>query len=164
MERKMEESKVVNTTELVETTDIAKELRSLGHSAKHILRNIRTAGYTLCKIRRRNGRMGHGLAKADAAKYLASFENTVAEAGSPEINVGGIEDFVRAKREKEGWISFRLGAVGMPDLINLKPRGDGLFEVMFEEAKGPGDALRKDQHIIFELMKEKGIPTTITWL
>ena len=52
----------------------------------------------------------------------------------------------------------------MPDLINLKPRGNGLFEIMFEEVKGSGDALRKEQHAKLEELKQKGIPSVVTWL
>jgi hypothetical protein len=153
-------------TNFVDTKEIAKSLVSAGHSSTHLLRNIRNAGYDLHKIRRPNGRPGRALTKQDAEKFLASYQTIFGAErnSSTSDSLDSIEDRIRQQRENEGWISFRLASAGMPDLINLKPHGNGLFEVLFEEVKGPGDSLRKEQHVTLEGMKEKGIPSIITWL
>jgi hypothetical protein len=151
--------------EFIGLEKIREKLTSSGRSIKHLTRNLRKAGYTLHRVNGRSGRNLYALTKADAERYILEYGQPIAEEAKPVKELlRNVEERVRNKRETEGWISFRLASAGMPDLINLKPRGNGLFEILFEEVKGPGDSLRKEQHITLEGMKEKGIPSTITWL
>jgi len=162
----MEKLNVVQQSQLVPVMSIGKKLKSIGFSGiNHIARNLRAAGYTLHRMRGESGHLVYAITKEDAEQYLATFSQATTEESPsiPEI-VGRVEDQVRQQREKEGWLSFRLAAPGMPDLINLKPRADGGFDLLFEEVKGVGDHLRKEQHSTLEAMKSKGIPSTITWL
>jgi len=152
-------------TEFVGLEKIRERLTSAGRSIKHLTRNLRKAGYTLHRIKGQHRRGLYALTKTDSEKYLLEYGQPIAEEMKPpKASLRNIEERVRKQRESGGWISFRLSSAGMPDLINLKPRGDGLFEVLFEEVKGPGDALRKEQHEVLEGMKEKEIPSIVTWL
>ena len=151
--------------EFIGLEKIREKLASSGRSIKHLTRNLRKAGYTLHRVNGRSGRNLYALTKADAERYILEYGQPIAEEAKPvKEPLRNVEERVRQQRESEGWISFRLASAGMPDLINLKPRADGLFEILFEEVKGPGDALRKEQHAVLEGMKEKGIPSKITWL
>jgi hypothetical protein len=149
--------------QLVDTREIGKRLTALGQAKHHLLRNLRTAGYVLHKVRRSNGHSGYAVTKEDAERYLLSFEQNIPESYTPEKISGAYEEQIRKQREGEGWISYRLASAGMPDLLNIKSHGDGFFEILFEEVKGLNDHLRKDQHLVLEEMKKKGIPATITW-
>jgi hypothetical protein len=152
---------------LVDLIDVAAQLSALGRGKKHLTRNLRQAGYVLHIVHRQRGRSGFAITKADAEKYLSSFKNRIIKT-EHKITVSEkqrhSEEQVRQQRESEGWFSFRLSSPGMPDLIHLKPRDNGGFEVLFEEVKGPGDGIRKDQHSTLEDLKQKGIPAVVTWL
>jgi hypothetical protein len=162
----MEKLNEVQQSQLVPVMSIGRKLKSIGHSGvTHIVRNLRANGYTLHKVRGKTGHLVYAITKEDAEKYLATYNQVIA---SEENKVttetpGRVEEQVRQRRESDGWISFRLSSAGMPDLLNLRQRSDGLFEVLFEEVKGPGDALRKEQHAVLEDMKQKGIPSVVTW-
>jgi hypothetical protein len=153
------------SVEFVDISVIRKQLVSAGRCIKHLTRNLRRAGYTLHRVNGRIGRNLYALTKADAERYILEYGQLIAEEAKPvKESLRSVEERVRSKRETEGWISLRLSSAGMPDLINLKPRGDGSFEVLFEEVKGPGDGLKKDQHAVLESMKQKGISSVVTWL
>jgi hypothetical protein len=152
--------------ELVDVKELENHLKDAGYTTTHIIRNLRTAGCNLHRIRRATGRPGHAVTKEDAEKFLSRYQQTGAEDNKP-VSVESlyrVEEQIRKQREDEGWISFRLSSAGMPDLINLKPRGDGSFEILFEEVKGLGDSLKKEQHTRIEDLKQKGIRAIITWL
>jgi hypothetical protein len=164
----MEKPKVVSQSEFVTATSLAEELIVAGVSVyirDNIVRDLRDKGYTLHRIRVK-GRLKYAITRKDAERFLETFKSGVAidNVVFREKILGQVEESVRQQRESEGWISFRLASAGMPDLINLKRRADGSFEILFEEVKGPGDALRKEQFSVLEGMKEKGIPSKITWL
>jgi hypothetical protein len=149
---------------LVDTKEVGKRLKELGYSSHHISRNIRSSGYTLHRIRRSNGHSGYAITKEDAEKFLSSYVGTVEIEPVVLETKDRVEERIRQSRVNDGWISFRLSSPGMPDLINLKRNEDGSFEILFEEVKGPGDGLRKEQHSVLESMKKDGIPAAVTWV
>jgi hypothetical protein len=164
--REMKELNEVEQAELVDILEIGKKLASSGHSIKHLTRNLRRADCVMYRICRQNGRFGFAVSKEDAEKYLLKYEHRPVRENkhsAPRVSESP-EEQVRRQREQLGWVSLRLASPGMPDLVNLKPRGDGSFDVLFEEVKGLGDGIRKEQHAVLETMAEKGIPITVTWL
>lgn len=153
--------------DLMDTVEIGQRLAKTGNGGiKHLTRNLRAAGYTLYKVHRKRGRSGFAVKREDAEKYILPYErgDIPCVAVEPIAPTERVEDQIRKQRERDGWFSLRLSAAGMPDLLNLKPRADGLFEILFEEVKGLGDGLRKDQYATLADLRHKGIPTTVTWL
>lgn len=149
--------------QLVGLSVIREEFKKSGRSIKHLTRNIRKAGFTLHRMSGLLGRSKYGLFKEDAKKYLELFVKSVPEKRASRIKINA-EESVRQSRASEGWISFKLSAAGMPDLINLKLKEDGSFDVLFEEVKGPSDGVRKEQYFVLEEMKRMKIPVVTTWI
>jgi len=150
--------------QFVDLNRIREIFRSQGRDVESLTRNIRKEGFTLYTVKGLSGRARYTISKEDEEKFLKLYENSTVEITVPKKPQLKIEEQVRQRRTEEGWVSFRLSSAGMPDILNIKRKEDGSFELLFEEVKGRGDGVKREQHDTLEKMKQSGIPAVITWI
>lgn len=65
--------------------------------------------------------------------------------------------------EAQGYVTIVTKKAGLPDVIAFRKRNDGGFDLIFREAKGPGDSLHKEQHEVLTRLKSEGVDAEVRW-
>ncbi len=100
-----------------------------------------------------------------AQKFIDHHSSAKAASLSGDISIPGRHEAQQQRiRESEGWSVIPAYKAGTPDLICIRKNSSGALEIMLEEVKGPGDAIRQSQYVFAQTMEKIGVKVVFTWL
>jgi len=95
-------------------------------------------------------------------QILREFQSGTIDPVSQRLYLGkkdkiGWEQRCAEELKAEGFVTIITREKGLPDVLAFRKRPNGGFDLVFREAKGPGDGVRKEQHEMLARLTAEGV-------